>query len=72
MAPLIFSYKIETYNKREIGVHVKPTMFSLLCALQYEDDLQLANTLHSFHLMREAVYKEECHGVMTRCVFEKH
>ena len=62
--------KIETCNKREIGAH-RP-MFSLLCALQCEDDRQLANTLHSFHVMREAVYKEECHGVMTRCVFEKH
>jgi hypothetical protein len=46
-------------------------MFSLLFALQI-DNVDLANTLHSFHLMREAVYKEECHGVMTRCVFEKH
>ena len=55
-----------------MGVHVKPTMFSLLCVLQCDDDFQLANTLHSFHLMREAVYKEECHGVMTRCIFEKH
>jgi hypothetical protein len=45
-------------------------MFSLLRALQCEDDLLCA--LHSFHLIREAVYKEECHGVMTRCVFEKH
>jgi len=69
--------KIETCNKREKGVQVNPnptnpTMFSLLCALQCKDDRQLANTLHSFHVMREAVYKEECHGVMTRCVFEKH
>jgi hypothetical protein len=64
--------KIETCNKREKGVQVNTTMFSVLCALQCEDDRQLANTLHSYHLMREAVYKEECHGVMTRCVFEKH
>ncbi len=62
--------KIETCNKREIGAH--GPMFSLLCALQCEDDRQLANALHSFHVMREAVYKEECRGVMTRCVFEKH
>ena len=65
--------KIEICNKREIGAQVNPTiqpMFSLLCALQCEDDLLC--TLHSFHLMREAVYKEECHDVMTRCVFEKH
>jgi hypothetical protein len=54
--------KIETYNKREIGVHVKPTMFSLLYALQCDDDLQLANTLHSFHLIQAAVRKEECDG----------
>ena len=46
-------------------------MFSLLCALQI-GDIGLIRTLHSFHLMREAVYKEECHGAMTRCVFEKH
>jgi hypothetical protein len=69
--------KIETRNKREIGVQVNPnptnpTMFSLLCALQCKDDRQLANTLHSFHVMREAVYKEECHGVVTRCVFENY
>ena len=45
-------------------------MHAILTKLQMDNGL--ASTLHSFHLMREAVYKEECHGVMTRCVFEKH
>lgn len=46
-------------------------MFVILLNFQQENT-QLSNTLHSFHLIREAVYKEECNGVMTRCIFEKH
>ena len=45
-------------------------MFSTLRDAQ--DVVQLDHILHSFHLIRKAVYAEECKGVMTRCVFEKH
>jgi len=45
-------------------------LFSMMRELW--DDVQLAKTLRSFHLMRDAVYKEECYGMMTRCIFEKH
>jgi hypothetical protein len=34
-------------------------MFATLFALQI-DNIDLARTLHSFHLIQAAVYKEEC------------
>jgi hypothetical protein len=34
-------------------------MFATLFALQI-DNMDLARTLHSFHLVQAAVYKEEC------------
>ena len=70
MISFLHIWKIETFQEERKGVHVNPTMFSILRDLQ--DALQMANTLHSFHFMRDAVYEEDCHGVMTRCVFEKH
>jgi negative regulator of sigma E activity len=36
-------------------------MFAILFALQI-DNMDLARTLHSFHLIRAAVHKEECDG----------
>jgi hypothetical protein len=54
---------------REIGWQDKTkTMFNILRDLQ--DDLQLSNTLRSYDMMRDAVYKEECNGVKTRCIFD--
>lgn len=44
------------------------TMFAVLLNLQ--DKTQLSNILHSYALIRAAVYKEECNSVMTQCIFE--
>jgi hypothetical protein len=43
-------------------------MFGVLCALQCEDDLQLAKTLHSFHLIQAAVRCDETGHTLNRSV----
>ena len=37
-------------------------MFAILFTLEM-DNIDLARTLHSFHLIQAAVHKEECDGV---------
>jgi hypothetical protein len=39
-------------------------MFATLFALQI-DNIDLARTLHSFHLIQTAIHKEKCNGFQT-------
>ena len=52
-------FKIERQFGEKI-LHTCDLMFGTL--LYSYDRTQLSNTLHSFHLIRTAVHKEECDG----------
>jgi hypothetical protein len=47
------------HARREKFGSINAQMFATLFALQI-DNMDLARTLHSFHLVQAAVYKEEC------------